>query len=73
MPAWGNVLGLSLGESVTMEFVNGVDIIPVELPPRSIYYQTGDARHAWQHSTPSVDRTRWGITFRFQLRFSPLE
>jgi DNA oxidative demethylase len=64
MPAWGNVLGLSLGESVTMEFVNGVDIIPVELPPRSIYYQTGDARHVWQHSIPSVDRTRWGITFR---------
>lgn len=68
MPAWGNVLGLSLGESVTMEFVRegpgGRDILPVDLPPRSIYQQTGDARHVWQHSIPRVTETRWGITFR---------
>jgi len=64
MPAWGHVIGLSLGESVTMEFVNGAEIMPVELPPRSIYLQTGDARHVWQHSIPCVTKTRWGITFR---------
>ena len=64
MAAWGNVIGLSLGTSVTMEFVNGAERIAVDLPPRSAYLQTGDARHVWQHSIPSVIRTRWGITFR---------
>lgn len=68
MPAWGNVVGLSLGASVRMEFVrereDGSDILPVDLPPRSAYWQTGDARHVWQHSIPLVTETRWGITFR---------
>jgi len=64
MLAWGNVIGLSLGESVRMEFVNGDEIMPVDLPPRSIYLQTGDARHVWQHSIPKVTKPRWGITFR---------
>jgi alkylated DNA repair protein (DNA oxidative demethylase) len=64
MPVWNNVIGLSLGEALTMEFVNGSEIMPVELPPRSIYHQTGDARHVWQHSIPRVTRPRWGITFR---------
>jgi DNA oxidative demethylase len=64
MPAWGNVIGLSLGTSVTMEFVNGPDSLVVELPPRSVYLQTGDSRHVWRHSIPSVPDTRWGITFR---------
>jgi len=64
MPAWDHVIGLSLGESVRMEFVNGDDILPVDLPPRSAYLQTGGARHVWQHSIPLVTKTRWGITFR---------
>ena len=64
MAAWGTVIGLSLGASVRMEFVNGADILPVDLPPRSAYVQTGDARHLWQHSIPQVDETRWGIPFR---------
>lgn len=68
MPEWGVVLGLSLGALVTMEFVkpaaSGAEIMPVELAPRSIYLQTGDARHVWQHSIPQVRETRWGITFR---------
>lgn len=69
MPAWGNVIGLSLGKSVRMEFVRetgdgGCDIIRVDLPPRSAYLQRGDARYVWKHSIPHVSETRWGITFR---------
>jgi alkylated DNA repair dioxygenase AlkB len=68
MPEWGVVLGLSLGAPVTMEFVKPTagdpEVMPVELAPRSIYLQTGDARHVWQHSIPEVRETRWGITFR---------
>ena len=68
MAVWGNVLGLSLGAAAAMEFVKpagqGAEIMPVALPPRSIYLQTGDARHVWQHSLPEVRETRWGITFR---------
>jgi alkylated DNA repair dioxygenase AlkB len=69
---WDHVIGLSLGGAATMEFrrpaahgrPDGEDVIAVELPPRSIYLQTGDARHVWQHCLPLVTETRWGITFR---------
>jgi hypothetical protein len=51
-----------------MEFrkpsAEGCEIMAVELPPRSIYLQTGDARYVWQHSMPLVTEMRWGITFR---------
>ena len=40
------------------------EVMPVELAPRSIYLQTGDARYVWQHSIPEVRETRWSITFR---------
>ena len=67
-PCWGHVLGLSLGAPATMEFVRevpeGRETIAVELPPRSIYWQTGQARHVWQHSIPLITQMRWGITFR---------
>lgn len=63
-PVWDVVLGLSLGSPATMVFVNGPDEFPVELPPRSIYLQTGPSRHVWQHSLPRISETRWGITFR---------
>lgn len=68
MPAWGHVMGLSLGAPVTMEFIKETaddrESIAVELPPRSIYLQTGEARNVYQHSIPAVTQTRWGITFR---------
>jgi alkylated DNA repair dioxygenase AlkB len=38
--------------------------LAVELPPRSIYLLTGDARSAWQHTIPPVKEVRWSITFR---------
>jgi alkylated DNA repair dioxygenase AlkB len=67
-PVWQNVIGMSLGAATTMVFVkeaSGIrETIAVELPPRSIYLQTGDARYVWQHSLPVVEKTRWGITFR---------
>jgi hypothetical protein len=60
--------GMSLGAAATMHFVkplaDGAEVMQVELPPRSIYLQTGEARHVWQHSLPEVRETRWGITFR---------
>jgi alkylated DNA repair dioxygenase AlkB len=67
-PVWKNVIGMSLGAATTMVFVKEAsgmrETIAVELPPRSIYLQTGEARYVWQHSLPVVEETRWGITFR---------
>jgi alkylated DNA repair dioxygenase AlkB len=36
----------------------------LEAQPRSLYMMSGESRHAWEHSIPPVDATRYSITFR---------
>lgn len=66
-PVWDYVIGVSLGSSVTMRFGAQCERnarFGVELAPRSIYVMTGEARHAFTHSIPAVEHTRYSITFR---------
>jgi hypothetical protein len=65
---WDNIIGLSLGDPVAMEFRKasdaGYELAIVQLPPRSLYLLTGEARHVFEHGLPAMDGTRWSITFR---------
>lgn len=67
-PVFDHVIGVSLGDTATMQFRKpvGDDHVSAEaeLPPRSIYLLAGESRHAWQHSLPPMPGTRWSITFR---------
>jgi alkylated DNA repair dioxygenase AlkB len=68
---WDLIIGLSLGDAVTMEFrrAGGGEVVLAELPPRSLYILTGEARHVFEHGLPAMLGTRWSITFR---DFSPI-
>jgi alkylated DNA repair dioxygenase AlkB len=65
---FGVVAGISLGSACRMRFQmgKGSDRVAaaVELPPRSIYLLTGDARTKWEHSIPAVKVIRWSVTYR---------
>ena len=67
-PVFGHIVGVSLGAPATMRFrrrqPDGFDRVAVDLPPRSIYHMTGEARHAWEHSIAPMDEARWSVTFR---------
>ena len=63
-----HVIGISLGAPATMRFrrrrAGGFDRATAELPPRSIYHLSGEARHEWEHSIAEMAVTRWSVTFR---------
>jgi DNA oxidative demethylase len=67
-PVFEHVIGVSLGAPATMRFrrrrPGGFDRASAELPPRSIYHLSGEARHRWEHSIAEMVVTRWSITFR---------
>jgi alkylated DNA repair dioxygenase AlkB len=67
-PAFGVVVGLSLGSTARMRFRRGSTgnwtTWEVELPPRSAYVLAGEARTKWQHSIPAIRALRYSITFR---------
>jgi alkylated DNA repair dioxygenase AlkB len=67
-PVWEHVVGLSLGETVTMGFRKAVgdgwDLRAIELPPRSFYMMRGEARYVYEHGLPPAPGVRWSITFR---------
>ena len=67
-PAFGAVVGLSLGSSCRMRFQRGKGadrrVHEQELAPRSAYLLTGPVRTQWEHSIPAVAEPRWSITFR---------
>ncbi len=67
-PAFGIVAGVSLGASCRMRFQTGSGAArltsAIELPPRSIYLLTGEARTKWQHMIPPTRDLRYSITFR---------
>jgi alkylated DNA repair dioxygenase AlkB len=67
-PMFGAVVGVSLLASCRMRFrrdAGGEKIAyELELPPRSAYAFTGEARTAWQHHVPPTKTLRYSITFR---------
>jgi DNA oxidative demethylase len=67
-PAFGNVVGISLGSACLLRFqrAQGAErrVFEQVLEPRSAYVLTGPSRTAWQHSIPAVGDERYSITFR---------
>jgi DNA oxidative demethylase len=67
-PAFGDVVGVSLGSACVMRFQLGTGaqrrVFEQPLPPRSAYVLTGPVRTRWQHSIPAVKEPRYSLTFR---------
>ena len=67
-PVFDEVIGISLGSAATLRLrqrrAGGFNRAKAQLPPRSIYHLTGDARHRWEHSIAPIDTPRWSITLR---------
>ena len=60
---FGDILSLSLGSNVVMEFRRGEDHRKLFLPRRSLLAMTGESRLAWQHYIPhrKTDKAGRGI------------
>jgi len=67
-PPFGIVAGISFGAVCRMRFQRGQgeqrQTWSIQLPPRSLYVLSRDAREEWQHSIPAVKETRYSLTFR---------
>jgi alkylated DNA repair dioxygenase AlkB len=67
-PAFGTVIGVSLGGYSRLRFQRGKRerrrVWEVQLEPRSGYVLTGEARRSWEHSIPPTKELRYSITFR---------
>jgi DNA oxidative demethylase len=67
-PAFGVVIGVSLGSSGRFRFRRGSrgrwTTWDLELPPRSAYVLSGEARTTWLHSLTPAKGLRYSITFR---------
>jgi DNA oxidative demethylase len=67
-PAFGTVVGISIGGSCRLRFQRGKGdgrrVWDVLLEPRSGYTLAGEARTSWQHSIPPTKELRYSITFR---------
>jgi DNA oxidative demethylase len=67
-PAFGTVIGISLGGASRLRFQRGKGdarrVWEVLLEPRSGYVLAGKARTSWQHSIPPTKELRYSITFR---------
>jgi DNA oxidative demethylase len=67
-PIFALVAGISLAGLCRMRFQSGTGAArmtcALELPPRSIYVLTGEARANWQHMIPPTRELRYSITFR---------
>jgi DNA oxidative demethylase len=67
-PAFGTVIGVSLGAACRLRFQRGTGegrrVWEVTLEPRSGYVLAGAARWSWQHSIPATKGLRYSITFR---------
>ena len=73
-PAFGTVIGVSLGGSCRLRFQRGTGdrrrVWEIALEPRSGYVLAGAARRSWQHSIPPTKELRHSITFRTLRRRS---
>jgi alkylated DNA repair protein (DNA oxidative demethylase) len=67
-PAFGTVVGVSLGGSSRLRFQRGKRenrrVWEVQLEPRSGYVLSGESRRSWEHSIPPTKELRYSITFR---------
>jgi DNA oxidative demethylase len=67
-PAFGTVVGVSLGGLSRLRFQRGKRenrrVWEVQLDPRSGYVLSGEARRSWEHSIPPTKELRHSITFR---------
>jgi alkylated DNA repair protein (DNA oxidative demethylase) len=67
-PAFGTVVGISLGSASRLRFQRGKGdqrrVWQLVLEPRSGYVLAGRARTSWQHSIPPTKELRYSITFR---------
>jgi alkylated DNA repair dioxygenase AlkB len=67
-PAFGTVIGVSLGGTCRLRFQRGTGdrrrVWEIPLEPRSGYVLAGEARRSWQHSIPPTKELRYSITFR---------
>ena len=67
-PAFGTVVGVSLGGSSRLRFQRGKRekrrVWELQLEPRSGYVLSGDARRSWEHSIPPTKELRYSITLR---------
>ena len=67
-PAFGDVVGVSLGTACQLRFQRGTGdgrrVFEQLLDPRSAYVLSGRSRTVWQHSIPAVSRERFSLTFR---------
>jgi alkylated DNA repair protein (DNA oxidative demethylase) len=67
-PAFGTVVGISLGAPARLRFQRGRGdarrVFEVLLEPRSGYVLAGESRDSWQHSIPPTSHPRYSITFR---------
>jgi len=67
-PAFGTVIGVSLGAASRLRFQRGKAderrVYEVTLEPRSGYVLAGAARTSWQHSIPPTKALRYSVTFR---------
>ena len=67
-PHFDKIYGLSLLSGCKFRFRRRTgskwERLTLDVAPRSIYRLTGDSRHVWEHSIPSVDALRYSITFR---------
>ena len=77
MPCWDRVVGISLGAAATLNLrsvgPDGEQVLPIELPPRSMYLLRDEVRHDWEHGIPRVEHRRWSITFRWFTEEGMLE
>lgn len=67
-PVFEDVVGISMGTPAVLRLrrrtASGFERAKAELTPRSIYYLSGEVRHAWEHSIAPLETPRWSITFR---------
>ncbi|WP_338445396.1 alpha-ketoglutarate-dependent dioxygenase AlkB [Pelagerythrobacter marensis] len=67
-PQYGEVLGLSLSAPAVLRLrrrtEQGFERRSVDLPPRSLYLLSGEARALWEHSIAPMAATRRSVTLR---------
>jgi alkylated DNA repair dioxygenase AlkB len=69
-PAYGTVVGVSLGGACRMRFRpyerqhDRTAVIALDLAPRSLYVMRDEIRWHWQHQIPPVKALRYSVTFR---------
>lgn len=67
-PQYDEVLGLSLSAPAVLRLrlrtERGFERRGIELPPRSLYLLSGEARAAWEHSIAPMTVTRRSLTLR---------